>query len=131
MRGFVMFAGAVLVLACSDSTDVRAGLCPDADVPLCTSGDSTRAVIRPMTSDAGTRSLSALGNEAARTAIGTELTAIGAAIAAGNVADANAAVDRATAALATARQSLATHPGDAPDLAAIELALIQIRLAIK
>jgi hypothetical protein len=130
MRPFLVLAAAA-VWACSDSTGNANETCPDAQVPLCLSGDSTRALITPVATDAGSRSLGALANAAARGAIGIELDAVGAAIVAGQVTQARAALARARTALAAARQQLTTNPGDAPDLAAIELALIQIELAIQ
>ena len=42
-----------------------------------------------------------------------------------------AALGRAHAAVEAAQQQLNNNPGDAPDLAAIELVLIQVDLAVK
>lgn len=132
LRGLLAIAAAVVALvACSDSTAATDVTCPSAAVPLCAREDSTVAAVALVTSDAGTRSLGALANPAAKAALATELAAIDAAIDARNVTQARAALERAGAALATARQQLSTHPGDAPDLAAIELALFQVARAVQ
>ena len=120
----------VLLAACSESAATEDQLCPSAQVPLCMKADSTVAVMLPMTNDAVIRSAAALGNAAVKSTLTSEINAVKAAIVAGNVTQAKNAMARARAAIATARQQN-THPGDAPDLAAIELALIQLELATK
>lgn len=132
MRPALGVALAVLVVAgCSELTAPKDLTCPAATVPLCMRADSTLAVITPLTRDAATRNTSVLENQAAKTSLTTELNALGAAINSGNVTQAQRALDRARAALATARTQLNAHPGDAPDLAAIELALIQAERALQ
>lgn len=130
---FVMAAAvaALAIAACSESAAPSELTCPSAAVPLCAKEDSTVAAVASVTTDAGTRSLGALANPAARTALATELAAIDAAIDARNVTQARAAVERTRTALASAREQLSTHPGDAPDLAAIELALVQVARALQ
>lgn len=123
----VSFAG---FAACVETTATDDLTCPSAAVALCTSADSTRSVVGPLTADAATRSSGALGNEAAKTQLRIELNALAEAIAAGNVTQGRNALDRARAALAVARTQLADHPGDAPDLTVIELALIQAARAL-
>lgn len=124
--------GALLVFqaACTESAATDEEACPSAQVPLCVKADSTLAVVSPMTNDAVARSAPALGNAAVKATLTTEINAVKSALAAGNVTQARAALTRARAAISTALQQN-THPGDAPDLSAIELALIQLELATK
>lgn len=105
-------------------------MCPEATVPFCAKADSIRASAGPAVTDGEARSLPVLGNAPAKATIQSELTALTTALAAGNVTRARSAVDRARAAISSARQA-AGFPGDAPDLDAIDLALIQIELALK
>lgn len=122
---------ALTVLACSETTSPEELTCPAVAVPLCLQSDSTSALLRPVTNDAATRSTGALGNAAAKTNLTTELNALAEAISRGNVTLARQAIVRARAALQTARSQLDVHPGDAPDLTAIELALIQAERAVQ
>lgn len=127
-----LVSGSLLALqaACTEAAATEEEVCPSAQVPLCVKADSTLAVVSPMTNDAVARSAAALGNAPVRATLTTEINAVKSAIAAGNVSQARAALTRARAAIVAARQQN-THPGDAPDLSAIELALIQLELATK
>jgi hypothetical protein len=98
--------------------------CPSAGVPLCTNTASAAAA-RDGTSDAATRSTPALENATARTAVATNLGQLDAAIGVGNITDARAALGRARDAITAARGQTG-FPGDAPDLAAIELLLDRV-----
>jgi len=93
--------------------------------------DSALAVITAAITDGATRSLGALENVSAKTSLSGALGALADAIRLGNVTQAKGALDRVYAALEGARQQLNIHPGDAPDLAAIELVFIQTELAVK
>jgi hypothetical protein len=121
---------AVVIVGCSESVANDVQTCPSANVPLCKSADSTKALLTPLTSDAVTRIVNALGNASSKSALTDEMTAIVAAVNAGEITKARASIERARTALAAARAAT-THPGDAPDLGAYELALIQIERAIK
>jgi hypothetical protein len=126
----VLVGLAIIQAACTDPAATKDDLCPAAQVPLCTNSDSTVAVVSPMTNDAVTRSAAALANAPLKATLTTEINAVQSAIAVGNVTQARAALTRARAAIVTARQHN-SHPGDAPDMSAIELALIQLELATK
>ena len=128
--GRILLMAMMVGAACGDAAGTPEEVCPSAQVPLCAKADSTIAVISPMTNDAVVRSAAALGNPAAKAALTTEINAMKAAIAAGNVTQARGALTRARAAIAAARQQN-SHPGDAPDLSAIELAILQLELATK
>lgn len=118
------------IVGCAEATANGDLACPAADVALCTRADSTRSVVIPMIADAASRSSGALGNEAAKGQLTVELTALGEAIAAGNVTQGRNALARARAAVGAARMQLVNNAGDAPDLAVIELALIQAARAL-
>ncbi|MEK7402793.1 MAG: hypothetical protein AABZ80_10615, partial [Gemmatimonadota bacterium] len=81
--------------------------------------------------DAATRNVGVMSNGAARGSLLTELAAVAEAIGSGKVTRAMAALGRAHAAVEAAQQQLNNNLGDAPDLAAIELVLIQVDLAVK
>lgn len=97
-------------------------MCPAADVPLCTSATAAAAA-RDAASDAATRSTPALENTTARTALATSLAQLDAALGAQNITDAREGLARSRDAIAAARGQLTNFPGDAADLAAIELML--------
>lgn len=126
----VLALACVLAWACNEPAASEDVMCPEAAVPLCAKLDSTVAVVSPMTNDAVIRSAAALQNSPLRTALAAEIGAIRAAIAGGNVTQMKQGISRARTAIAAARQQNG-HPGDAPDLSAIELALIQLELATK
>ena len=125
-----LVVGAVLSGACSDSTGpkkddqilVTDQLCPSTPVPVCTDA-AVMDVARDVASDGSARSVLALENTAARTAIAEKLTALNTALAAGNVTKTRTALASARAALDAARGQLASFGGDAPDLDSIELLL--------
>ena len=117
---------------CSDASAPRADLfCPGAGVALCAKSDSVRSVVLPAVNDARLRNVGALKNATQAARLGGELRLLEDALRAGNVTAADAALRAASDAIGAARPQLATYPGDAPDLAAVELALIQIARAIK
>ena len=102
-------------------------VCPSAPVPLCDAAKASAvSAARESTSDAAGRSTSALENGTARSALGAGLGQLDAALAAGNVTKALAALRLTREALTSARGQLNAFPGDAADLAAIELALDQV-----
>ena len=121
-----LVVAAVLGTACSDSTapkpDVADLMCASAQVAAC-SDATVMAVARDVASDGSGRSVPALENAAARTAIAARLTDLNTALAAGNITKTRAALTGARAALDAARAQLASFGGDAPDLASIELLL--------
>lgn len=122
----------VAAAGCSDGTAPQPDLvCPSASVPLCTRSDSVGVVILPAANDARTRSVSALKNVAQAARLATELSRISEALKAGNVTLVKGGLRAAREVLVAARQQLGSYPGDAPDLAAVELALIQIERAVK
>ena len=121
--------GVFLIAACSEVSAPKDRTCPTASVPLCLG--PTLAVITAALTDAATRSLGAMGNVVAKPSLSSELGAVAEAIGLGNVTRATAALERARAAVAAAQQQLNVYPGDAPDLAAIELVLVQVDLAVK
>jgi hypothetical protein len=99
--------------------------CPTAPVPLCM--DAVQAVaVRAATTDVQLRIVPALESAASRDTFGERLTLLAARVGSGDVSGARAALTAARGALAEARATLAAHPGDAADLAAIELTLDQI-----
>jgi hypothetical protein len=125
-----LVAGAVLSAACSDSTGVKNDdqivvtdqMCPSTQVPVCTDA-AVMDVARDVASDGSGRSVLALENTAARTAIAERLTDLNTALAAGNVTKTRKALASARTALDAARGQLASFGGDAPDLDSIELLL--------
>ena len=129
---FVVTLGFAASLACgggdkvsgpTTQTNTNTDLtCPSANVPLCTSA-SGAAVARDGTSDASTRSVAALENGTAKTALTASLTQLDAALVAQNVTNARAAVTASRNALTAARTQSGSFPGDAADLDVIELML--------
>ena len=123
--------GVAACMACSDSTGPPPPpadeVCPSAPVPLCSSANAAAAAAaRDGASDAAGRSVPALDNAAARTALGARLNQLESALAAGNVTRGREALRQLREALAAARGQLGSFPGDAADLMAIELALDQV-----
>jgi hypothetical protein len=121
--------GAALSAACSDSTGVKNDviqvtdqMCPSTQVPVCTDA-SAMDVARDVASDGSARSIPALENTAARTAIAARLTDVNTALTAGNITKTRTALNSARAAVDAAREQLASFGGDAPDLDSIELLL--------
>ena len=129
-RPLIVAAAVLLSVACDDAAGTVNATCPNAQVPLCMKADSVLAIATPMTNDATARSGAVLANQAVKATITTELATASAALSSGQVTQARAAVERARAAIAAALAAN-THPGDAPDLTAIDLALIQLGLALK
>jgi hypothetical protein len=122
-------------VACGDSTAPPRPdpdeVCPSAPVPLCNGANAVAvAAARDGASDAAGRSVSALDNAAARAALASRLTQLESALAAGNVTRGREALRQSREALAAARGQLTAFPGDAADLAAIELALDQVALLL-
>jgi hypothetical protein len=123
-------AAAVLSTACSDSTGpkkddqivVTDDMCPGTPVPVCTDA-AVMDVARDVASDGSGRSVLALENTAAQTAIAARLTDLNTALAGGNVTKTRKALTSARAAVDAARAQLASFGGDAPDLDSIELLL--------
>jgi hypothetical protein len=121
---------AAIVGACSDSTGVEQQkkiedpdqMCPGTQVPVCTS-DAVMSVARDVASDGSSRSVPALENTAARTALAASLTELSSALNAGNVTKTRKALQSARTALDAARAQLASFGGDAADLGAVELLL--------
>jgi hypothetical protein len=96
-------------------------------VPYCSASNAPMAAAaRDAASDAASRSTPALDNATTKSALGTSLSALNTALAEGNITQARAAVTNARNAIATGRSQLSSFPGDAADLAAIELALDQV-----
>ena len=99
--------------------------CPGARVPLCMDAAQATAV-RAAAADAQLRLVPTLESAATRDIVGQRLTVVAARIGSGDVSGARVALAAARGALGESRAQLATHPGDAADLAAIELTLEQI-----
>lgn len=99
--------------------------CPSARVPLCTDPAQATAV-RAAAADAQLRLVPTLESAPTRDIVGQRLTLVAARLGSGDVSGARAALAAARGALGESRAQLATHPGDAADLAAIELTLDQI-----
>lgn len=99
--------------------------CPSARVPLCTDAEQASAV-RAAAADAQLRLASALEDAPTRDMLGQRLTVVAARLGSGDVSGARAALVAARGALSESRAQIATHPGDAADLAAIELTLDQV-----
>jgi hypothetical protein len=123
-----LVAAAVLSTACSDSTGVDKQIvvtdemCPGTPVPVCTDA-AVMDVARDVASDGSGRSVLALENTAAQTAIAEKLTDLNTALAGGNVTKTRKALASARTAVGAARAQLASFGGDAPDLDSIELLL--------
>jgi hypothetical protein len=126
-----LLLGAVLATACSDSTGptqnnnqnlVTELTCPATQVRLCTDA-AARSVAQDAASDGLTRSMLGLENAAARTAITERLGQLNSAIGAGNVTRTRTALADTRTAVEAARAQSGGFPGDAADLAAIELLL--------
>ena len=129
LRGAVgLLATALFGTACAGTDGPLAPTalqCPTARVPLCTDAAQATAV-RAATADAQLRVVPALEGALARDVFGQRLTVVAARLGSGDVSGARAALAAARGALAESRAQLAAHPGDAADLAAIELTLDQI-----
>ena len=104
--------------------------CPSARVPLCMDAAQATAV-RAAAADAQLRLAPALESAPARDIFDQRLTVVAARLGGGDVSGARAALGAARGALAESRAQLATHPGDAADLAAIELTLDQIAAVLR
>lgn len=128
-RAAAAVLGLAFVVACSDSTAPPAAaadeVCPTASVPLCTDVDAA-ARARDGVADAVTRSTPAIDNPPVRAAFTTALGQLEAALAAGNVTRGREALRQSRAGVASARGQLGAFPGDAADLAAIELVLDRV-----
>jgi hypothetical protein len=130
-RGLAAAALGAACIACGDSpTQLQQQeppplTCPSAGVPLCSSPAATAAA-RDGTSDAAARSTAALENTTARAALATNLGQLDAALGTQNITNARAALGRVRDAISAGRGQLNQFPGDAPDLAAIELLLDQV-----
>lgn len=99
--------------------------CPAARVPLCMDAVQATAV-RAAADDAQRRLVPALESAPTRDLFGERLTMVAARLESGDVSGARTALVAARRALADCRAQLPTRPGDAADLAAIELTLDQI-----
>ena len=99
--------------------------CPSAPVPLCMDAVQASAV-RDATADAQLRLVPSLESTMTRDVFGQRLTVVATRLGSGDVAGARVALRAARVALTESRAQLAAHPGDAADLAAIELTLDQI-----
>lgn len=120
-----------LASGCHDSTAPSDHItCPAAGALVCIQPEIAKPVTEA-TSDASTRSSSALQNKPSATAISQELNSLVVALSAGDIGAARSALKRASDQVASAKQQLSAYPGDAPDLTAIELALIQVDKAIR
>lgn len=115
---------------CRNSTEPEPITCGTTTALLCQSSD-TAAVFVAVAKDAATRSLSGLKNGGAAAALTIELTALREAMSEGDLGRARNALRRAREALQVAKQRLNEFPGDAPDLTAIDLALLQTQRAIQ
>lgn len=103
--------------------------CPSARVPLCTDAAQATAV-RAAAADAELRLVPALQSASTRDFFGQRLTVVVSRLGSGDVSGARSALVTARGALADSRAQLSTHPGDAADLAAIELTLDQIAVVL-
>ena len=99
--------------------------CPSAPVPLCTDAAQATAV-RAAAVDAALRLVPALESASTRDVFGQHLTIVVSRLESGDVSGARSALVAARGALADSRAQLSTNPGDAADLAAIELTLDQV-----
>lgn len=103
----------------------RAQQCPSTPVPLCTDAVAATAV-RAAAADAELRLVPALESASSRDAFAQRLAVVAARLGSGDVSGARSALVAARGALTDSRAQLSTHPGDAADLAAIELTLDQV-----
>lgn len=126
-RGLLVVA-IMCFFACGGSTEIQDETCQTSSVPMCQNAAS-RQLVTLAVLDAETRSAAALTNQSTRLALGEPLAELGAALSAGNVTRVRAAVRDVSTEIERARQSTATL-ADAPDLAAIELAVKQASLLI-
>jgi hypothetical protein len=128
----VGFAGLLVgVAACRDSIGPEPLTCTNAAVPFCTEPPEAKAAVVEATSDAQTRSVGALKNGSAAQALSLNLMDLSTALSAGEISRARSALARSRQELEKGRGQLSTYPGDAPDLTAIELALIQVERRIQ
>lgn len=122
----------VVGIGCSDATAPRRDTCASVRVALCTELDAGSIPLAAQAaSDAAGRIAVALRNGGAAASLRGVLNELGGAIRAGQITEARDALAHARRALAEARLRLSQFPGDAPDLTAIELALVQADLALK
>lgn len=124
LRGTLLVAIGALSVGCGDATSPDELTCPSATAALCTAPAEVLTAAKATVSDIAVRSTKGLSNVTARTALATEAAALAAALQDGRVSRAREALDAARAAVADAKTRLSTHPGDAPDLSAIELSLL-------
>lgn len=109
--------------ACDGPSGPDTTRCPAAEVVLCTATPEAKAQTASALDDARERSLAAVGNRAVASRLEVELTDLAAALAAGQVGRARDLETAARASIDEGRAQLTSHPGDAPDLTAIELSL--------
>lgn len=129
MRLFLPACPALLLFAaCAEPIEPADLICPDAAVIAC--DDAVRPRIALMTDDAANRSAATLTGGAGALLV-DELVALESAISAGNITQARAALARCRQAHTAAVAELSLHPENAPDLSAIDLALIQAELALQ
>lgn len=122
----------VVGIGCSDATAPLRATCANVRVALCTELDAGSIPLAAQAaSDAAGRIVVALRNAGAAASLRGALNELGGAIRAGQITEARDALARASSALAEARLRLSQFPGDAPDLTAIELTLVQADLALK
>lgn len=118
------------LLACSDGTAPDQLLCPAAQVLLCTQAE-TAVYVAIVARDAESRNVSGLTNAARAAVLKQRLGALNVALAAGNITAAQRALTETRVAIEAAKAQLGQFPGDAPDLTAIELALLQVEKALQ
>jgi hypothetical protein len=119
----VLLMGAASVACGEDPPEPpRDETCPAAQVRLC-SDPGAAAIARDGIADAAARSTLGLENATARSALAGNLGQLGTQLAAHNVTQSRAALAATRESIATARGQLSSFPGDAADLASIELML--------
>jgi hypothetical protein len=120
----LMLGAAVIVVACEDSGAPTEETCPTASARLCFTTPDTIASAILAVEDIAERSATGLVTSGPRTEIQTRVPALSEALGAGRVTAARDILADLRESVAAVRS--ASNPGDAPDLAGIELALLVI-----
>jgi hypothetical protein len=121
-------------IACSDSTgphpDAEDTACPNAAITLCAQRDTIQVLVSAA-SDARLRNAAALRNANVRQNLSDRLMKLAVALDAGRIAIANGLLIDLRKEITNAHGMSSMNPGDAPDVAAIELTLTQIERRIR
>jgi hypothetical protein len=104
--------------------------CPSAAVSLCTSSAASEPVIAAI-DDGAARGFSGIENAQVSASLRSDISELVTLLQSGRVSGSRDVVRRIRLSLQKANAELAIYPGDAPDLAMIELALDQVDELLK